>query len=156
MPYKSSDKRREYMRKWAHAKYHATPELRKQRAAYTKRWRDNNQDKIHAWPSRQPRERLEQGYVDKYGMTMAQIEAMAESQGWKCAICLNPVSKREDVIRTSKETMMRFNFVVDHCHDTGTVRGVLCRNCNLGIGYLRDNAYLCRAASEYLDKCQRK
>ena len=39
---------------------------------------------------------------------------------------------------------------VDHCHDTGNVRGLLCRNCNSGIGLLKDNVGVMLKAIEYL------
>ncbi|WP_308345211.1 endonuclease VII domain-containing protein [Streptomyces sp. ISL-94] len=40
---------------------------------------------------------------------------------------------------------------VDHCHSTGRVRGVLCLNCNVGIGLLKDNPDCMRRAAEYLE-----
>ena len=41
---------------------------------------------------------------------------------------------------------------IDHCHETGVVRGVLCRNCNLAIGLLNDNADTMISAINYLNK----
>ena len=41
---------------------------------------------------------------------------------------------------------------VDHCHTTGLVRGILCNNCNTGIGMFRDNPELLRAAIDYLQR----
>ena len=41
---------------------------------------------------------------------------------------------------------------IDHCHSTGVVRGVLCRNCNTGLGLFKDNADLLRRAIKYLAK----
>jgi hypothetical protein len=41
--------------------------------------------------------------------------------------------------------------VIDHCHTNNNIRGVLCRNCNTGLGYLKDNPMLLRKAAEYLE-----
>lgn len=40
---------------------------------------------------------------------------------------------------------------VDHCHDTGKVRGLLCFNCNVGIGSLQDDIEMLRKAIKYLE-----
>jgi hypothetical protein len=56
------------------------------------------------------------------------------AQGGVCAICA-----REDPER------------VDHSHDTGEVRGILCFNCNGGLGQFRDSADTLRDAASYLD-----
>lgn len=39
---------------------------------------------------------------------------------------------------------------VDHCHSTAVVRGLLCSNCNSGLGYFKDSAALMKAAVKYL------
>jgi len=43
------------------------------------------------------------------------------------------------------------NICIDHCHDTGAVRGLLCRSCNLGLGMLGDNVAGLRFAVKYLE-----
>ena len=63
---------------------------------------------------------------------------MLEIQGDACAIC------------GTKDTGNRKAFHVDHCHDTGKIRGLLCGNCNSGIGNLRDDINLLQRAIEYL------
>lgn len=57
----------------------------------------------------------------RYGLTPEQFEEMKIRQGGMCALCREkpPVD-------------------VDHCHDTGKVRGLLCRSCNVGLGQLGD------------------
>lgn len=73
----------------------------------------------------------------KYGVTDTQYEAMFKEQGEVCAIC-------------KKETKDRLR--VDHCHKTKAVRGLLCHNCNTGIGHFRDSVELLNTAIEYLLK----
>ncbi len=59
------------------------------------------------------------------------------SQDGKCAICRIVPSR---------------TMAVDHCHDTGAIRGLLCSNCNTGIGLLRDNPEILARAIIYLAK----
>ena len=73
-------------------------------------------------------------------ITHEEFLQMAEAQNWCCAIC----GKHQD--DQSKELS------VDHCHSTGQVRGLLCGNCNRGIGWLKDDLELLEKAIEYLRK----
>lgn len=75
----------------------------------------------------------------KYGMSLAEFDALFESQGKVCAIC-----KTSDFGK-------RGTFV-DHCHKTGAVRGVLCCDCNFGIARLKDDPSILQAAISYLQK----
>lgn len=74
-----------------------------------------------------------------YKITLEEYEEMEKSQGFVCAICKNscPSGRR---------------LSVDHNHDTGQVRGLLCMPCNRGIGNLCDSAEILRDAADYLDK----
>ena len=73
----------------------------------------------------------------KYGISLEDYDAMLARQGGVCAACKN--KKR----RSGR-------LCVDHCHVTGKVRGLLCRNCNFGLGLFRDDADLVEAAAVYL------
>lgn len=42
--------------------------------------------------------------------------------------------------------------VVDHCHDTGKIRGLLCHNCNRALGLLKDSVHTLESAIDYLEK----
>ena len=72
-----------------------------------------------------------------YGLTPEDFEAMIQSQDG-CAIC-------HDDLKIFMETH------VDHCHDSGKVRGLLCGNCNRGLGQFKDDPTRLRAAAAYLE-----
>ena len=69
----------------------------------------------------------------RYGMTVAQVDAMHEAQSGSCAVCKNPLRK----------------FHIDHDHSTGKVRGLLCHRCNVMIGGWDDKEWL-EAAMRYM------
>ena len=73
-----------------------------------------------------------------YGISFVEYEKMLNAQNGGCAIC------------GTTKTGKRKAFHVDHCHGTGRVRGLLCGNCNSGIGNLRDDVGLLQRAIEYL------
>ena len=73
-----------------------------------------------------------------FGISYQEYLTMLEAQGGCCAIC------------GTNDTGKRKAFAVDHNHDTGRIRGLLCSNCNTGIGNLRDNVELLERAIDYL------
>jgi len=76
----------------------------------------------------------------KFGMTLAEFNEILADQDGACAICKSKSSGQEGRA-----------FQVDHDHVTGQVRGLLCLNCNLGIGHLKEDALILRKALEYLE-----
>lgn len=70
-----------------------------------------------------------------YGITIEEKQQLVESQHHCCLICFKDIST---------------NGVVDHCHTTGKVRGVLCSQCNLLLGMAKDNQQILLNAVEYL------
>jgi hypothetical protein len=74
--------------------------------------------------------------LQRYGLTETDYDSMLRRQNGVCAIC-----------RQSP----KWRLVIDHCHTTGRVRGLLCGGCNTGIGQLRDDPVLVRAAASYLE-----
>lgn len=73
----------------------------------------------------------------KYGITLTDYDKMFEDQSGLCAICHKPET-------TGKR------LAVDHCHSSGKIRGLLCSNCNRGIGHLQDSVEILNSAIEYL------
>ena len=73
-------------------------------------------------------------YVVRYGITLEERDALVAAQGGRCRIC-----------REEKPLL------VDHCHKTSVVRGMLCRQCNVVLGHAKDRPDILRAAIEYLE-----
>lgn len=69
----------------------------------------------------------------QYNVTKEEIERIREEQCNKCAIC-----------------GVNSKLVIDHCHNHGHVRGLLCTNCNTGLGHFKDNIASLSNAIEYL------
>lgn len=74
-----------------------------------------------------------------YGFGLDVFEEKLASQGNRCAIC------RSDEVRGSGD------WHVDHCHQSGRVRQILCSPCNSGLGMFRDDPMILRAAAGYLE-----
>jgi hypothetical protein len=79
---------------------------------------------------------------------LEEYEFLLQKQSNVCAICSKPE------VRINTFTGKPFALAVDHCHRTGVVRGLLCFNCNIAIGKLKDDAALLRKAADYVEsKC---
>lgn len=80
-----------------------------------------------------------------YGINLDDYKRLLEAQNNLCAICGCPSGSEKGNNNGSKVLS------VDHNHDTGKIRGLLCSACNKGIGSLMDDAKLLRKAADYLD-----
>lgn len=74
----------------------------------------------------------------KFGVEPSQINAIRDSQDGLCAGCLRDLAVNKEC--------------VDHCHDTGRIRGLLCNDCNVSIGILGDNPETLRRLADYIEK----
>lgn len=81
----------------------------------------------------------EQSLKYNYGLTMDEYKVKLEAQGERCAVCGEYPEKR---------------LHVDHDHQTGAVRGLLCEWCNHAIGKARDDPARLRAMADYLERHQ--
>jgi|SRR5882757_535139 len=79
--------------------------------------------------------------LDKYGIDELDYILIMQEQQDRCAIC-----------RVYEEGTGKKGFHIDHCHKTGRVRGVLCPQCNLGLGQFADNPRRLLSAIKYLMK----
>lgn len=95
-----------------------------------KLWRDNN------------KRQMKHNNLKKYGISIDAYEALLEKQRYRCAVCNDKIKSGAGKSSCSA--------VVDHCHSTNRVRGILCNRCNRGLGLLRDNPEILAAAISYL------
>lgn len=121
---------------------------------HNKEWRENNRDKINELNIKNAQKRKEY-YSDpdvklknrkafikkKFGIEYSEYEKLSEEQNNLCAICNN----------TENSSRNKY-LAVDHDHLTGKIRGLLCTNCNRGIGLLKDSIPVLQKAIEYLNK----
>lgn len=87
--------------------------------------------------------RKDRGLRKAHGISLSEYTAMQELQGGVCAICSRHGSE------------FKKGLCVDHDHDTGAIRALLCPNCNTSIGLMQDDANLLVAAADYLRKHSR-
>lgn len=81
---------------------------------------------------RNPSQYKDMNLRNRYGVTLAQFEFLLDSQENACAIC--GMELNADLSYKGHQAKP----VVDHCHSTGNVRGILCNGCNLIIGHAKD------------------
>ena len=83
-----------------------------------------------------------------FGITLEEFEELKHKQKHKCLIC----ERHEDDFHSKTTAGVIKSFVVDHNHDTGEVRGLLCSECNVGLGFLQDSPKILQNAINYLTK----
>lgn len=117
----------------------STPEERADNALYMRNW----QRRMRA---ANPRYGKDAFLRKRYGVTLEWYDAQHAKQKGLCAICDQPET---EVIG---ERLLQL--AVDHCHEHGHARQLLCCKCNQGLGAFKDNATLLRKAADYLDSHQ--
>ena len=91
-----------------------------------------------AFPDKVKNEVRNSKYIKKYGITAKEVNNMFLDQNGKCNIC---ATELQEGIFTC----------VDHDHDSGKVRSLLCRMCNLLLGNARESQHILNQAIEYLN-----
>ena len=119
------------LRAEAKARYEADPTKKKSRAIV----RYHRIKGTATWLTRRNHK------LRKYGLSNGDYESMLAKQGGVCAICGEPPNPKR-----------QHDLAVDHCHLTGTVRGLLCHKCNIGLGHFEDSEGLMTKAIDYLKR----
>lgn len=158
---KNRDKTREAYRRWLEK-----PGNRQKAIEASQRWAERNADRVskrrkeryqenidelrlnareraRAKRESDPAKHLADWRMWRYGISQTQFDQMLAEQGFGCAACgeMDPGEK---------------GWHVDHCHASGIVRGILCRKCNLMIGYADHHPEVLQGAMRYLQGNKRK
>lgn len=137
--------------------------MKNKNAEGSKKWREANRAYVKAFDinrNKNPKRRagLREAYANRrlktidyvrkhlYGLSRGQYDGLVKKQDNRCALC----GQRE--IRKNYRTGKTFGLSVDHNHDTGKMRELLCRDCNLGLGMFSDSIQLLSKAVKYLKK----
>ena len=132
-------KRKEYQTKYE-------TENQEKIRAKGRRYYAKNRDKLRArqraYRAAHPEKAAERQLFKKFGITLPDKEIIWLIQDKKCAIC------RDEIDLLGAHT--------DHIHGTKIIRGLLCGNCNWGLGNFLDNPAILRAAADYLRPFQSK
>jgi hypothetical protein len=116
-----------YAAEWKRKKLAANPEHREADRKANKAWRD----------TKTPEERRFYSILKRYGLTREQYIDMMLEQDFRCPVCTDPVEASK--------------WAVDHCHESGKVRGLLDYNCNTMLGKAHDNVATLSRAQVYLE-----
>jgi hypothetical protein len=119
--------------------------LSEQRRAQIRR---KNARRTRVWNASEHGKRMKRNrsLLTAYGLTLEQVEAMIVAQNSVCPICL------EKITAMGK---WRTGCAVDHDHDTGKVRGILCQPCNASLGGFSDSPATLKRAFNYLTRRKR-
>ena len=131
-------------------RYHSDPEFKAKKKAQGAAWAKKNRAKIREKIQNDPVEKEKQrlwamgsNLKTIYGITLDQYFALYEAQGGTCSLCpakMSPVASGP-----------ANRLCVDHCHETGEIRGLLCKSCNTALGAFRDDPIRLQKAIDYLN-----
>lgn len=122
-------------------------EKKNRQREYHRRYKERHRDKLLArareLDAGRPEKVREKMLRQRYGMTLDDYDKLLQLQDHKCAICMG-VERVKNVSGKIKQLS------VDHCHNTGNVRGLLCDACNVGLGRFSDDPDRVDSAARYL------
>lgn len=114
--------------------------IKEKKRAYHKLHPEKQERRISDWRIKNPLGYRKATIKRKYGLSIEEYEALLKEQNNACAIC------------SVTEFGGRGYPPIDHDHDTGKVRAILCNKCNAGLGLFRDNKDILMKAFAYLQK----
>lgn len=136
---KNADKLAEYKAKWYQENKNKSNTIDDEakkliNKTRNKNYKDRQKERIKAYKR-----------ISQYGLTEPEYNSLLDACDNKCTICGNAESSKTNngLIKA---------LCIDHCHSTGQVRGLLCDNCNRGLGLFKDSIESLKAAVNYLEK----
>lgn len=115
---------------------HGTPTAHNNHGCRCELCREWHRTYSREWARANPEKRRATKRKALYGLSVEAYEAMRHAQDGRCAICRELPNER--------------GLYVDHCHDSGAVRALLCQKCNAGIGMFGDDPDRMIAAAAYV------
>ena len=85
----------------------------------------------------------------RYGITEEEYEELLVKQKYSCKICGQKPDKSQ-TLPDKSQTEPDKPLYVDHCHQTKTIRGLLCHKCNIALGHMNDDPEQLERAANYL------
>lgn len=122
--------------------YRSIPEVSEKANARSKTWYEKNKERQKLYASENRPNSLDRA-LKRYDLTKYEYNLLLHGQDNKCAIC-----------KAQSGGKSGGRLVIDHCHETGEVRGLLCHSCNRGLGMFRDKLSLIVNAAKYLKETQ--
>ena len=105
-----------------------------------RQYRLDNKDIYIKWKQDHPDYARRRDLKRKFGITLEEYNAKSAAQNQCCAICSTPQTELDQALS------------VDHDHTTGKLRGLLCNECNFGLGKFKDNLAYIKNAVTYLEQ----
>lgn len=106
-----------------------------------KEWQDKNKDKMKEYRKKNSKthsEKYRENFIkNKYGISSLEYESLLVQQNYQCKICKSQIKNKR--------------LHIDHCHNTGKIRGLLCSNCNTSLGLIKDNIQTLKDMILYLE-----
>jgi len=108
----------------------------------TKKWSEENQEAVKKYRReyylKNKSKSQELHLKNTYNLTIDDYNKIFDEQKGCCKIC------------EKHQSEFKAKLAVDHCHQTGKIRGLLCNNCNRGLGHLKDSVLLLKKAIKYI------
>jgi len=140
MSYKDKNKEREYQKIYKQTHPEIIDRIQKK---YTETHRKEINARSNLYSHNHRKQKKENELKRRYGLSITEYNNLLLSQDNRCAICgqfLDLTNPRD--------------ICIDHNHQTGVIRGILCHKCNLAIGLLRDNPEYTNNATIYLKRSE--
>lgn len=151
MPYKDPERAKENRKQYRekhleelnanHRKYYQ--EHKDELRAYQKQYKIDHPEEYKARNKIYTRNHRGIKLSERYGITEEEYNELHTKQGGVCAICGKP--------ETMKQKGTLKHLAVDHDHETGKIRGLLCTKCNASIGQMYEDPILLRKAADYIE-----
>lgn len=100
-------------------------------------WRKSPAGELAKTKRKEAKKHIAEHYKHRYGISLEEYQILEALAGGKCSIC--------------KKAPAKGKLFVDHCHTTKKIRGMLCRPCNLVLGFAGDNVHTLEEAIKYLE-----